>query len=529
MKRLLITIFTVLPAFLFAQNLYDLNHIPEVKITLDSEYWANKLHKLKMDGEKERVTATVIVDGKELKQVGVRYKGNSSYYSTQKAGNSKLPFNLKANYQIDGQTFPGGFKSLKLSNVFRDPSFVREALSYEIAREYMPSPRCNFVKVYVNDEYLGLYNNSESIDQSFLDRTFSDAGKDIFIKCDPEWSELPPDSCPEGDKASLMYLGEDPVCYKGLYEMKKGGKTGWKALMKLTKVLNEKPDSIEKHLNIEATLLMHAFNNVFVNLDSYTGRLSHNYYMYRAPDGRMTPLIWDLNLSLGGFQYDGIKKGALTTEELQRLSPFIQYKTQNQKRPLIVNILRNALYRKMYVGYMHTMIEDWLTSGKYLKRAEEIQRFVDVEVQNDGNKLYPYESFQKNLNKTVSIGLSKIVGIKELMEKRTEYLSNHPLMGGDIPKIGKTSTLKSGEEIGIQAKVVNEEVVYLKYRKDANEQWNTVEMFDDGGHYDEVAEDKIYGAIIPYVKGTEYFIIVEGGRMAKVEPKGASFEFLTVE
>ncbi|MFT4759882.1 MAG: hypothetical protein ACI9XO_001751 [Paraglaciecola sp.] len=528
MKKLLILLLTTLPTFIFSQDLYDLNRIPEIRVTFESEHWANKLHKLKVEGEKERMEATVSIDGQELKQVGVRYKGNSSYFSTQKANKSKLPFNMKADYKINGQTFPGGFGSLKLSNVFRDPSFVREALSYEIAREYVPAPRCNFVKLYVNDQYLGLYNNTESIDEEFLNRTFSDKGKDVFIKCDPEWSELPPNTCPEGDKASLMYLGEDPICYKGLYEMKKGGKTGWKQLIKLTKVLNETPDSIGNYMNVEAALWMHAFNNVLVNLDSYTGRLSHNYYLYRTPDGLFTPLIWDLNLSFGGFQYDGIKKGALTTEELQRLSPFIQYKTQNEKRPLIIQLLKNSFYRKMYVGYMHTIMEDWLVSGKYLKRAKEIQAMIDVQVLADDNKLYPYETFKKNMDKTVSVGLTKIVGIEELMEKRTEYLSAHPLMG-EVPFIEKVSTLKSGDEIGIQAKVAGEEKVYLKYRKDANEPFKMVEMFDDGGHFDEVGDDKIYGELIPYVKGTQYYVIVEGGRMTKVSQMEANFQYLEVQ
>lgn len=528
MKKLLILLLTTLPTFIFSQDIYDLNRIPEVRVTFESEYWANKLHKLKMDGEKERMEATVTIDGKVFKQVGVRYKGNSSYFSTQKAKKSKLPFNMKANYRIDGQTFPGGFKSLKLSNVFRDPSFVREALSYEIAREYVPAPRCNFVKLYVNDEYLGLYNNTESIDEDFLDRAFADKGKDIFIKCDPEWSDPPPADCLEGDKASLMYVGDDPACYKGLYEMKKGGKTGWKKLIKLTKILNETPDSIDRYMNVEAALWMHAFNNVLVNLDSYTGRLSHNYYMYRTPDGLFTPLIWDLNLSLGGFQYDGVKKGALTTEELQRLSPFIQYKTKNPKRPLIVQLLKNSFYRKLYVGYMHTIMEDWLTNGKYLKRAKEIQAMIDAEVQADNNKLYPYESFQKNMDRTVSVGLTKIVGIKELMSSRTEYLSAHPLMG-EVPVIEKVSTLKAGTDISIQAKVSGEEKVYLKYRADANSPFTQVEMFDDGGHNDEMGEDKIYGAIISYEKGTQYYVIVEGSRMAKVSPKEANFEYAEVE
>jgi hypothetical protein len=32
-----------------------------------------------------------------------------------------------------------GYGTLKLANVYNDPSFVREVLSYEIARKYMPA------------------------------------------------------------------------------------------------------------------------------------------------------------------------------------------------------------------------------------------------------------------------------------------------------------------------------------------------------------------------------------------------------
>jgi hypothetical protein len=173
-------------------------------------------------------------------------------------------------------------------------------------------------------------------------------------------------------------------------------------------------------------------------------------------------------------------------------------------------------------------MEDWLVSGKYLKRAKEIQAMIDVQVLADDNKLYPYETFKKNMDKTVSVGLTKIVGIEELMEKRTEYLSAHPLMG-EVPFIEKVSTLKSGDEIGIQAKVAGEEKVYLKYRKDANEPFKMVEMFDDGGHFDEVGDDKIYGELIPYVKGTQYYVIVEGGRMTKVSQMEANFQYLEVQ
>jgi spore coat protein CotH len=38
-------------------------------------------------------------------------------------------------------------------------------------------------------------------------------------------------------------------------------------------------------------LWMLAFNNVFVNLDSYTGGFSQNYYLYKDENRRFNPVV----------------------------------------------------------------------------------------------------------------------------------------------------------------------------------------------------------------------------------------------
>ena len=349
-------------SFLTAQDLYDLEHFPEIRVTFAQSNWEEELHRLKAEGNKDRLEATVTVDGKEFKQVGVRYKGNSSYNNPKNKGFRKLPFNLKADYIDKEQAFPGGYETLKLANVFQDASYVREILSYEIARKYMPAPKCNFAKLYVNEEYIGLYNNTEDVDKPFLEESFG-SSKGTFFKCDPEYQllrKLEARDCPLGDKASLMFIGEEPECYEGWYELESKDKSGWNELIGLTATLNKYPDKIHTMMNIDMVLWMHAFNNVLVNLDSYLGRLCHNYYIYKTPDGLFTPLVWDMNISLGGFRYDGLKKGELTTEELQHFSMFAHYKTRNKKRPLITNLLVNPLYRKIYIGHCKTIAALWV-------------------------------------------------------------------------------------------------------------------------------------------------------------------------
>ena len=124
-----------------AQNLYDTDHISTLELTIDTPNWDAVLDTYYNNGEGERLLATLIIDGVSFDSVGVRYKGNATY-SPQ---NTKNPFNIKIDY-VKNQDYQG-FETLKLSNGSHDPSFVREVLSYEIARKYMVAPLSNYCKV----------------------------------------------------------------------------------------------------------------------------------------------------------------------------------------------------------------------------------------------------------------------------------------------------------------------------------------------------------------------------------------------
>lgn len=487
--------------------------VKEAKVYIDDENWLNTLDSLKQLGNDDRVLADVVLDGVRYDSVGIRFKGNSSYFNVRNQELSKLPFNIKADFVKKKQRFNKKYKSLKLSNVFRDPSYLREVLSYEIAGNYMPAPRANYIKVYVNDEYLGLYNNTESVDKDFLDEHFG-WKKGILFKCDPDWNAEDLRDCPNGDKAALEYLGPDSTCYFGLYEIKTDA--GWKELIELTQTLNEEIDSIENILNIDQVLWMHAFNNVLVNLDSYAGRLCHNYYMYKDSFGIFHPILWDMNLSFGGFRYDGL--GALSNEKMTKLSMFNHYKQKNAKRPLITNLLKNSLYRKIYVAHVKTIVNDYFANKKYLERARIIQAAIDSHVNGDKNTLYSYEGFKQNLMMTSAIGKSKMIGIAELMEPRTAYLTNHPLYTRKAPVITEVRHVEETDKHEIKAKVVDAENVYLAYRLKKYAPFTKILMMKD-------LVGDTYSIKIDKAKRTEYYIIAEGDKAATLSPERASFEF----
>jgi spore coat protein CotH len=178
---------------------------------------------------------------------------------------------------------------------------VREPLGYEVARKYMPAPLCNFANVYINNKYYGLYVNSESVDASFISKHFGTTTGDL-VKCDPDnWKKTrSQNGCPKGENASLVYLNESPGCYEAFYEVE--NERAWKPLLNLIRVLNRTPDQIETVLDVDQTLWMLAFNNVMVNLDSYNGSLSHNYYLWFDTTGVAHPILWDLNMRFGGWR-----------------------------------------------------------------------------------------------------------------------------------------------------------------------------------------------------------------------------------
>ncbi|MCB0569278.1 MAG: CotH kinase family protein [Phaeodactylibacter sp.] len=536
MQRFILFILATLaaPALLMAQSkgvaktedIFDINAVNEVRLFFKEANWDQILDSLKQRGYDQRLVGDATYNGKRYEGVGVRYKGNSSYFSVRKDGYTKLPFNIDFNHTDKSLKLPGGYDKMKLSNVFRDPSFIREVLSYEIARRYMPAPRANFIKLYVNDTYLGLYNNTESVEDDFLERYYHD-DSGILFKCDPIWGEETLPNCKEGEKSSLQFLGKDSACYMSKYEIKSGH--GWKELIELAYVLNYQTQKLDSIFNIDQALWMLAFNSVLVNLDSYTGRFCHNYYLYRDQGGAFQPIIWDLNLSFGGFRYDGISGSPLTNQEMQELSPFQHYKQKNEKRPLITNLLGNGLYRKMYLAHIRTIVNDYFVDSTYLRRGAELQALIDKYVKEDNNKLYTYEAFKKNLYETTKADKVSIVGIAELMGPRTQYLSSHPLLTKEVPLITAVESLDFGDIVAIQAKPEGAEMAWLFYRYGAVGAFYKVEMFDDSGHNDAMAQDGIWGATIDKMEGKEieYYVVAENQYSAALYPERASFEFLT--
>ncbi len=509
----------------FAQDLFDLNTVRELRVTFKDKNWDRKLDSLHKLGNEFRLVGNLKIDGVSYDSVGIRYKGNSSYNNVRSQNLSKLPFNIKASEVRSKQRFLGGYETLKLTNIFRDPSYVREVLSYEIARKYMPACKANYVKLYVNDKYLGLYNSIEPIEEQFLAANFKGFNRGMLAKCDQDWEAKAVGNCAINDKSSLSYLGDDPACYQPFYNLKT--KNTSKEFIKFVKSLNKEPQNIEKNINVDQVLWMHALNTVMANLDSYYGKLSHNYYMYKDSNNVWTPLLWDLNLSFGGFRLDGVAPQMLTNEQLQSLSPFNHI--ANAQYPLIAILFKNETYRKVYLAHIRTILKDNFENGEYLKRAQAIQNQIDTHVKSDDNKLYPYETFKTNLIATVDAGKAKIIGISELMTPRTTFLQNHASIKTIVPTLvePKTEVADTNIVVSIKAKDATKLFVFLRTKN--TEYFRPLPLKDDGQKGDAKAQDGIFSVLIPRKLLWQYYFVAENEKAAATFPERCGKELLELK
>ncbi len=504
-----------------ATDFYDTGKVRELRLSFKDKNWGDEMDSLRIHGN-DMLMGNAKIDGELYKNVGVRYRGSRSF----RIGSMRNALHIKLNYINKNQNHQG-YETLKLSNALRDPSMVREVLSYEIARKYMPAPKANYTRLFINDKYIGLFVNVQDIDDKFLTDNFG-SSDNSFFKCSPDLTVKEKDrkGCKKGIYAALEYE-DDASCYLSNYEMK--SKDGWDDLIELTDILNNNPKDIEKVLNVDRTLWMLAFNNVLVNLSSYSGQHSQNYYMYRDSKGLFNPIVWDLNLSFGSFKNTG-NGSDLKLKELQELDPFLHM--DNVAKPLINKLLSEPAYKKIYLAHLRTILYDNFINGAYEKRAKALQSLIYVPHSNDQYKYYNLEEFKSSLSSTIG-KRSKIPGIVELMSKRTKFLKKHPDISIFPPEVTEVKVLdrakfanKNVVNFKIQAKVEKHaKVVKLKYRFQKDQPFMVVRMKDDGKSNDGKANDNIFGASIdPQGDTLEYYIEAENAAALTFYPSNYMFE-----
>ena len=253
----------------FSQDVFDIG-VRQIEIFFNEPNWDDSLDIYYANNNGQRLIAdSILIDGLKDENVGIKFKGNSSY----NINNNKNPMNIKLDYINNGQSIDG-YNVIKLSNGFRDPSFIREVLTYEMARNYMPSPKATYANVYVDGVLIGLYTCVQSIDDDFTNENFYER-KGPFFKAENTGITVP--GC-FGQLGILEYY-QDTNCYKRAYEMQSSN--DWGQLGNFLDTLNNYFTEIESVFDIDRALWMMAFENLTVCLDGPINSIPHNFYLFK--------------------------------------------------------------------------------------------------------------------------------------------------------------------------------------------------------------------------------------------------------
>jgi hypothetical protein len=451
-------------------SFYEWDQIRELSLSFDESNWDGLLDSMRLYGN-SMLTAKLTIDGKEYPGVGVRYRESRSF----QIGNKRNSFYLKLDH-VNSAQHHEGYRTLILSNALRDPSMVREVISFEIARKYMPAPQANYANLTINGDLFGLFVNVEAVDEVFLEKHF-DSSDNAFVKAAPAIGGQTPSSCKK-NVYSALDVDYGKKCYEKHYRLISND--GWTELTELIEILNNNTENIEDVLNVDRVLWMLAFDNTLANLSSYIGQYSNNYYLYKDDFDVFHPIVWDMNLSFGSYKNTGIGSD-LSIEELEKMDPYLH--KDNPLKPLISKLMAIPRYRKMYIAHIRTILEENFSNDQFEKRVKEVQRLITVSMYNDPNKFYSVNDFNRSLTNVIG-SRSKIPGLVTLMNNRRNYLEKQADLEIIPPKIVDV-------EVFHRPKYSNKKVntfrfttrveklpddVFLFYRFNENQPWSRVAM-----------------------------------------------------
>lgn len=193
-KHILSLIFMMFASFLFAQNsdlVFRSNTVAEIRIIIDQSKFdwvyanvdSDSLHMSSITFQNENLDIS-------MDSVGFRLRGNTSRDAAKKS------FKLDFNEYVPGRKV-SGLEKLNLKAEQNDPSLIRSVFAFNLMEKIgLPASRFCYTKVYINDNYMGLYEIIEHIDENFASYHFGNNDGNL-------WKCLWP--------ADLNYYGQDPL------------------------------------------------------------------------------------------------------------------------------------------------------------------------------------------------------------------------------------------------------------------------------------------------------------------------------
>ncbi len=301
------------------------------------------------------------------KDVGVRYKGNSSL--TARSG--KLPLRLdfdkfeEENPEIADQRFYG-FKELSLSSNYNDAAVMREKSASDLFRDFgVPAVHTAFYEVYINKgngpEYYGVYTMTEVVFDTFLKDYFGTKSGSCYKPEDDGASFAKPGFTLDGFELKTNEDVNDKSDIQKMFDY-------LHATTRTTNPSQWKAD-LESVFDVDGFLKYLAVNNTIQNWDTY-GKMPHNYYLYHDPaDDKLKWIVWDNNEAFS----DG-KQGGAVSFGMSEVS---------DSWPLINFVITDADYLATYKGYIKSFTETSFSASRASGIYTHQQTLLNTSVSNE--------------------------------------------------------------------------------------------------------------------------------------------------
>ena len=263
-------------------DLFDPNTLQELRLTINSR----DLRELRTNyGNDTYFTADLQWRNSRVRNAGVRSRGGAS------RNGIKLGLRVDFNRYVGGQKFLG-LKSIVLKNLWQDGSMMHERLAMSFfARMGQPASRESFCRLYINNEFQGLYVIVESVDNAYLSRTLGEDKGYLYSyqKQTPFYGE---------------YLGEDLEPYKILFEPQNHEKEGdtklYLPIHDWLRQVSEPDDAVwrervEEYVDLPQFITHVAIEAFLAENDGLLGAEGmNNFYLYRNADTKRHRFLpWD--------------------------------------------------------------------------------------------------------------------------------------------------------------------------------------------------------------------------------------------
>ena len=267
---------------------FDDGVVHEIRLTINSKDWTALKTNFK---ENIYYPCSLQWRGVNVTNVGIRSRGLGSRSGT------KPGLRVDIDRYAADQTFVG-LKSFVLDNLVQDPSMLRERVAMAFFRRMgFPAPREAHARLFVNNQFVGMYAIVEAIDKGFLSRSF---GQDSEGKVENDGYLF---EYKFTEDYRFQYRGSDLGEYH-FFEPKtnenKADAQIWGPIEDLIQAMNESPDStfvrdmsdyldlglFAKHIAVEAFLAEDD------GILGYAGL--NNFYFYRFEHTKRSQFLpWD--------------------------------------------------------------------------------------------------------------------------------------------------------------------------------------------------------------------------------------------